>query len=210
MLSDALSDFIRKRLNELGVTQSDLAKRAGLSRQAVVKLLSGEVRDPQISTVRSLAFALQISPIYLFRLLLERNPIDRSIQLMALHDGDHSSFVADVTIPDGSLIAPGVRFEKIWDIQNTGRTEWLGRRLRCVNYPSDQIAVEMQTFLRPDVREVIVPDTSSGRVARISVWFTAPMLPCNCLSVWKMIDAKGDDCFPALSGLQCVVTVSAA
>lgn len=181
-----------------------------MSRQAVVKLLSGETRDPQITTVRALAFALQVSPIHLFRLLLERNPIDRAIQSMALHDGDHSSFVADVTIPDGSLVAPGKRFEKIWDIQNTGRTEWVGRTLRCANFPSDQNVAELQTFLRPDVDQIVVPDTSPGQVSRLTVWFTAPMIPCNCISVWKMTDANGADCFPALSGLQCVVTVSAA
>jgi transcriptional regulator with XRE-family HTH domain len=210
MPADALSDYIRKRLRELSLSQGDLAQRAGISRQAIVKLLSGDVRDPQISTVRSLAFALQISPIYLFRLLLERNPIDRGIQLLALNDGDHSSFVADVTIPDGSLIAPGERFEKIWEIQNTGRSKWAERKLRCFNFPTDQTAFETPTFLRPDVLEVAVSDALPGQVVRLSVWFTAPMIPCNCMSIWKLVDEKGQECFPALSGLQCVVTVSAA
>jgi hypothetical protein len=35
-----------------------------------------------------------------------------------------ASFVADVTIPDGSLLAPGVEFQKTWRIKNVGTCTW--------------------------------------------------------------------------------------
>src|SRR5512138_2793565 len=35
-----------------------------------------------------------------------------------------ATFVADVTIPDGTYIQPGAAFEKIWRLKNTGTCAW--------------------------------------------------------------------------------------
>src|SRR6185295_11416560 len=37
---------------------------------------------------------------------------------------NNSVFVADITIPDGSVLKPGEDFTKIWRIQNTGNCRW--------------------------------------------------------------------------------------
>jgi transcriptional regulator with XRE-family HTH domain len=211
MSMDSFSDFVRKRLRELGLSQGDLADRAKLSRQAVVKLLSGETKDPKISTVRVMAFALNVSPIHLFRLLIGRNLIEIGTRAAAHVPGDHSSFVTDATVPNGTVVGQGTRFEKVWDIQNTGRVNWIGRRLRCETIPgAGDEANSTKNFLLPDQREILVPTTSPGGVARLRVWFTAPTLPCSCISNWKMIDAEGRQCFPSLSGLTCAVFVTAS
>ncbi|HWR26030.1 MAG TPA: CBS domain-containing protein [Methanosarcina sp.] len=44
---------IKKRRNELGLTQSDLAKRAGVSQPLIARIESGDV-DPRLSTVRKI------------------------------------------------------------------------------------------------------------------------------------------------------------
>ena len=36
----------------------------------------------------------------------------------------NSAFVADVTIPDGTVLKPGEKFTKIWSVQNTGICAW--------------------------------------------------------------------------------------
>jgi hypothetical protein len=36
----------------------------------------------------------------------------------------NSKFVADVTIPDGTVFKPGDKFRKVWRIQNTGTCKW--------------------------------------------------------------------------------------
>lgn len=36
----------------------------------------------------------------------------------------NSKFVADVSIPDGTVMKPGEKFTKIWRIQNTGTCSW--------------------------------------------------------------------------------------
>jgi predicted transcriptional regulator len=47
---------IKKRRNELGLTQSDLAKRAGVSQPLIARIESGDV-DPRLSTVRKILVA---------------------------------------------------------------------------------------------------------------------------------------------------------
>jgi len=37
---------------------------------------------------------------------------------------DRARFIADVTIPDGSYLAPGEAFEKIWRLLNAGTCPW--------------------------------------------------------------------------------------
>lgn len=37
---------------------------------------------------------------------------------------DSAAFVSDVTIPDGTVIAPGAAFTKTWRIQNAGTCTW--------------------------------------------------------------------------------------
>ena len=42
---------------------------------------------------------------------------------------DASTFVADVTVPDGTIMPPFFEFEKIWRIRNSGTVPWVGRWL---------------------------------------------------------------------------------
>src|SRR5690606_11879693 len=39
-------------------------------------------------------------------------------------DGDNAEFVGDITIPDGTEMAPGQAFTKIWRIKNNGTSTW--------------------------------------------------------------------------------------
>ena len=49
---------LKKRRNELGLTQSDLAKRAGVSQPLIARIESGDV-DPRLSTVRKILNAFE-------------------------------------------------------------------------------------------------------------------------------------------------------
>ena len=205
MTAPTFADFVRKRTIELHLTQGELAQRAGLSRQAVVKLLSGDTLDPQISTVDRLAQALGVSPLFLLRLLIRRSVVDRPIQQASREVDDHSAFIADLSVPNGTIVSLGARFLKIWEIQNAGNAPWIGRWLGCQNAAGQDSA---DVLLVPDTFRVRVPDCKPGAVVRLEVWFTAPASPCNATSVWKMEDDEGRAYFPALSGLDCTVTVA--
>lgn len=204
--------YLRRRMRAVGISQVTLAARAGISRQGLVKLLNGEVRSPEIATIHAIASVLGVSPIYLLRLLRGKSVIDREIATASAVRGDHSSFVSDVTAPNGTLMKPGERFEKIWRIQNSGDVRWAGRRLRCVDEraaPGLDEATRAQLCLVPEVPEIAVSDAAPGDVVDLSVWFTAPTVPATCVSIWKMVDADGKDCFPRLNGLNVVIVVTA-
>ncbi len=55
-----VGETIRHYRQRMGITQEELARRAGLAPTSIVRLESGEVRAPRLSTLGRLAGALQI------------------------------------------------------------------------------------------------------------------------------------------------------
>ena len=114
---------------------------------------------------------------------------------------DDSRFVADVTVPDGTIVRAGQRFIKTWEIQDSGLVPWRGRFLQregLVGGPG----------LCDSPSRVPVPTTLPGQDVLISVTFTAPALPGSCRVDWKMTDGNGRFYFPGLGDLYMVVNVA--
>jgi len=87
-----------------------------------------------------------------------------------------SAFVADVTIPDRTVLQAGETFVKTWALRNTGSCPWgEGYFLAFVG---------KQQMGAPD--RVPVPETAPGATAEISVTFTAPTTPGSYRSDWQM------------------------
>jgi len=84
--------------------------------------------------------------------------------------GDDDKFVADVTIPDGTVIKVNPRFTKTWEIQNTGSVPWRGRWLQ-------RQGLSQGTGLCTSTDQVRVPDTLPGQHVQISVVLRAPKPP---------------------------------
>ena len=57
----ALADRLQQRLDALGLTQSDLARRSDVSLSYVSRLVRAQIRNPTIDVVRKLADALELS-----------------------------------------------------------------------------------------------------------------------------------------------------
>jgi Ig-like domain from next to BRCA1 gene len=91
---------------------------------------------------------------------------------------DDASFEGDVTFPDGSVVAPGQQFVKVWQLRNIGSVRWEGRYLTRLN---------STPCLTPDM--VPIPVTDPGRSVRIEVPVTASESPARCKIFWKMTDA---------------------
>jgi hypothetical protein len=73
-------------------------------------------------------------------------------------------FVSDETIPDGTIVQPGTRFEKVWRIQNSGTTTW---------GPGYELAyLEGERMDGPDA--VALPGLIPGQEDTVSVRLTAP------------------------------------
>lgn len=115
-------------------------------------------------------------------------------------DGDASALVADVTVPDGSLVAAGVPFVKTWELRNAGTVPWTGRFLQRL--PGGDGAA----CRTPD--RVPVPATQPGEPVGVSVTVEAPVGPATCTVYWKMVDGQGRAYFPKARPLFFEVTVA--
>ncbi|MGH4024241.1 MAG: NBR1-Ig-like domain-containing protein [Pseudonocardiaceae bacterium] len=98
---------------------------------------------------------------------------------------DDAIFEGDVTVPDGSAVAPGQEFTKVWQLRNTGSMRWEGRYLTRVNTTPCQA---------PNM--VPIPATEPGDSVRIEVPVTAGESPAHCKIYWKMTDATQRLLFP--------------
>lgn len=94
---------------------------------------------------------------------------------------DEASWVADVTVIDGTVMKPGETFVKTWRIRNTGTRPWIdGYRLaffgdQRMNGPAS----------------VPLPRLQPGETTDVSVTLTAPTRPGAYRSTWKPQDETG-------------------
>lgn len=76
-----------------------------------------------------------------------------------------ASFVRDVTIPDGSYVAPGASFIKTWQIRNNGTTTWT---------TAYQLVFTSGSQLSGPAAVSLPHDVGPGQTVDISVMLTAP------------------------------------
>ena len=96
--------------------------------------------------------------------------------------GDRVVFVADVTIPDGTVIAPGAAFVKTWRLQNAGTSTW------TTSYSLAFVSGEqMGTINSVPLAQSVGP----GAQIDISVDLVAPTNPGTYQGYWKMKNASG-------------------
>ncbi|HNZ14847.1 MAG TPA: NBR1-Ig-like domain-containing protein [Anaerolineaceae bacterium] len=92
------------------------------------------------------------------------------------------SFVADVTIPDGTKIPGGNTFTKTWRIKNTGSCTW-DERFDVAFVRGTQLAASAIY----DFRKVVKP----GETVEISIEMTAPTTNGVYTSEWQMVNPNG-------------------
>ena len=93
-----------------------------------------------------------------------------------------ASFVADITIPDGSYVAPGTTFTKTWRIRNNGTTTWTTKyQLVFVSgtQMTNQSAVNLPYNVMP------------GQTVDISIQMTAPTATGTYKSSWMLRNESG-------------------
>jgi transcriptional regulator with XRE-family HTH domain len=209
---NALGLYLRERCAQRGLSMSELARRAGKSRQTLLTISTTTGRLPAMETLVELALVLELHPLRLVQLVFEDFAMPKRHSQAFKQRGDKSVFVADVTVPDGQVMAPGTRFTKTWAMQNVGTVAWENRVLACVD---DEVVVsslsgERLTIaerLRPLRDRVEVPYTAPGATVLLSVEFKTPSTPGSCVSYWKSFFADGRACFPGSVGLSCYVRV---
>lgn len=94
---------------------------------------------------------------------------------------NNSAFVADVTVPDGTLFAPNQSFNKIWRMKNTGTCTW-GAGYQFVFISGD--ALTASTVLP-------VPNTAPGATADFLVPMNAPRDTGTHVGTWRLKSPSG-------------------
>jgi len=61
------SDWLAKQMNRKNLSQSELARRIGVTRQAVNHLLSGATDEPSVDTLKKIAEVLQVDIVEVLR-----------------------------------------------------------------------------------------------------------------------------------------------
>lgn len=98
---------------------------------------------------------------------------------------DNSVFEGDVTIPDGTILRPGVDFQKIWAIRNTGTCTW-DDGYKLVFYAGDR-AIDPYDFLFRRTDDFVAP----GEGINIGINLTAPLAVGQYQGHWKMQNDQG-------------------
>lgn len=214
MSSLDLGAFLKETIREQEISISNLARRASLSRESIYRLIRGDSKEPDLSTIVRIGRVLQIHPIVLLRQLFRGWEFQDLEQPNAAKKLDAIGFLGDMTYPDNAIVSVATEFTKIWEIQNIGESPWQGRKMRCIddviNIMTDDNQFTLSTGNRgllPSLNEVEIEETAPGETVCISVAFKAPDYPCTAISYWKMINATGEFCFPEHEGLSCTVKV---
>jgi hypothetical protein len=94
---------------------------------------------------------------------------------------DNATYLSDVTVPDGTVIAAGAKFVKTWLIQNTGTCAW-STSYKLSFDSGDQMG-------GTDV--VLASPIQAGQQVAISVNLVAPAAPGTYKGTWRMHNDKG-------------------
>ena len=89
---------------------------------------------------------------------------------------DNLSFVADVTIPDGTEVIAGSQVDKRWQVANSGSCNW-DQRYTIRFIAGDDLGVQPEYVLYP---------ARSGTQATVRIQFTAPEEAGLYRSVWQV------------------------
>lgn len=109
-------------------------------------------------------------------LLSERlRDVDKNLRLQL-----DCCFIKDLTVPDGTVMAPSTPFRKIWCMRNSGSTAWpSGTQLTWIG--GDQFA--RQSSVKLEISEFGFP---VGGETDVFVDFVAPAKPGRYISYWRL------------------------
>ncbi|MDD2247679.1 MAG: helix-turn-helix transcriptional regulator [Syntrophomonas sp.] len=119
-----LAEFIRSKRGELKMSQRQLGIASGLSNTVISKIENGERTEPDVDTLRKLAFALNVKVIDLMKLV---GYLEETI--------DHGKYTEHVfTNGDGEIIDI---FKELNDLPEA-REHWVGTAFRAASKLSEE------------------------------------------------------------------------
>ena len=96
---------------------------------------------------------------------------------------DRIELIADLTVPDNSIFAPGSSFTKVWRLKNAGTCAWK-TSYRVVLVSGDLLGGQNLLPLPAEV--------APGQTIDLTMNFTAPILQGNYRGNWQIRNDKGE------------------
>jgi len=93
----------------------------------------------------------------------------------------NASYVADLTVPDDTVLQPGVAFTKSWRIRNSGTCDW-GPGFQLVFVEGSQLGA---------AASVAIPATPSGATVDVTAQMMSPTEPGTYKSRWRLQSDQG-------------------
>ena len=117
-------------------------------------------------------------------MLLSLVPTDTvtALPARALSTCDQAQFIADVTVPDGTNVAPGLTFSKTWRLKNIGTCTWK-TSYALVFSSGDQLSGSSSVNLPSSV--------APGQTVDVSLSLTAPTTAGHYIGFWQFKNASG-------------------
>lgn len=112
---------------------------------------------------------------------------------------DNSIYVSDVTIPDGTVLAPGQSFTKTWMLQNSGTCTW------STSYSMTFASGSQMSGVSASLTNSVAP----SQEIQISVPMVAPSSEGTYTGFWRLYNASGSG-FGSTVWVKIVVSNSAA
>lgn len=94
---------------------------------------------------------------------------------------DNLTFVADLTVPDGTIISPGETIDKRWQVVNSGTCNW-DKRYTLVLVTGAEMGAGSPQALFPAL---------AGADAQVRILFTAPVETGIYRSAWQAVSPAG-------------------
>ncbi len=92
------------------------------------------------------------------------------------------AFVADVSVPDNSALAPGETFDKTWRVRNTGSEAW-AETIRLAFVSGARLGAAEGDF---------IPPVEAGDEVDITIPMVAPEEPGTHTGTWRVVDGSGN------------------
>ena len=105
----------------------------------------------------------------------------------ALNDPCNSlAFEGDATIPDGTILKPGVNFKKAWAVRNTGTCKWdEGYTLVYIGGTTPNL--DPYDFKFKSSSDFVAP----GQAINLTITLTTPCIPGKYNGTWRMRNDQG-------------------
>lgn len=99
---------------------------------------------------------------------------------------NNSAFEGDVTIPDGTVLDPGVNFQKVWAVKNTGSCKWdEGYALVYIGGSTPNLDPYDYQFKKSS------DFVAGGQGINLAINLTTPCTPGKYEGTWRMRNDQG-------------------